>query len=654
MPSRLSKLTLLLLLFPALLLAKESPQLQPGDVVSKTKEILEAHCAHKKLSPTLMERALSNYLDLLDPAKTYLVKSEIEPYLTPSPEVCQEVLKEFQAKDFSRFAAIYALMEEAVERREALEREIAAMEMPKDIKPQEFKDLDWATDLDTLKDRLLRLRALQYQVATTLDEENPEAGLERIAKRRHSREQTLFHLDEERRQSQILVNVLKATASALDAQTSYFTPEEAQDFLIQVQQRLFGIGVQLRDNLNGFTVVRLVEGGPAWTQGGLRANDLIVAVDGEDVVGMDIADFVRMVRGEAGSEVALTLLREIGKGEEKREECLDVVLTRGEVLFKETRIESSYQPFGDGVIGCIALYSFYQDERFSSASDVLEEIEKLKEQHNLKGLILDLRHNSGGLLPQAIDVAGLFITKGIVAAIKGSRGEVQYLRDLDPQVAWDGPLIILTSKLSASAAEIVAQSLQDYGRAIVVGDTTSFGKGTYQTSTLDLMGSNGPSRLGEYKVTRGTYYTVSGKSPQLVGVFADIAVPGVFSEMELGEQYSKYPIDNDEIAANFHDDLSDVPLLHRASVRKEYHFDLQPRLSKWNRYINQLSANSKRRIEESVNYQTFLSQLKEEEFGESEPMFGKNDLQLEEAYQVMKDLIHIDLVQSIQRPGVAA
>lgn len=650
--------SLLMRIFFCLLLplsiSAESPQLKPADVISKTQEILEAHCSYKRLTPKLMERALSNYLDALDPAKTYLVKSEIALYLTPTPEMSEEILKQFQAGDFSRFTEIYAMMERAIERREAIEGQIAGAEFPTDVKPQEFKDPDWAEDVDALKDRLLRLRALQYRVATRLEADSPELTFDRVDKRRHSREQQIYGLNEERREGQILVTVLKATASALDAQTTYFTPQEAQDFLIQVQQRLYGIGVQLRDSLNGFTIVRLVEGGPAWTQGGLRANDLIVAVNGEPVVGMDITDFVRLVRGEGGSEVSLTILREVGKGEERREERLEVPVVRGEVVFKETRIEADYQPFGDGVIGCISLYSFYQDERYSSASDVAEEIAKLQEQHNLKGLILDLRHNAGGLLPQAIDVAGLFITKGIVAAIKSSRGEIQYLRDLDAAVAWDGPLVVLTSRLSASAAEIVAQSLQDYGRAIVVGDAESFGKGTYQTSTLDLMGSNGPSGLGEYKVTRGTYYTVSGKSPQLVGVRADIRVPGVFSELEVGEQYSKFPIDNDRIAANFHDDLSDVPLLHRAGVRKEYHFDLQPRLSKWSRYIKPLSDNSAERIQKSVNYQAFLEQLKEEDWTESEPAFGKNDLQLDEAYQIMKDMIYLDQLQTTQRPGIAA
>jgi carboxyl-terminal processing protease len=653
----LSMKILLCLFLPCILFADPLPvceQLKPADVVSKTHEILDAHCSFKKLTPKLVERALSNYLDALDPAKTYLVREEIEIYLNPPIEMSEEVLKQFLSGDFSQFAEIYGLMEEAIKRRELIEGEIVSLETPLDVKPNEFKDPDWATNIDDLKSRLLRLRALQYRVAARLGTEDPEKIFDRVNKRRHSREQQISGLTDLKREEQILFHVLKATASALDAQTTYFTPQEAQDFLIQVQQRLYGIGVQLRDSLNGFTVVRLVEGGPAWTQGDLRANDLIVAVNDEPVVGMDITDFVRLVRGEAGSEVSLTVLRETGKGDEKQEERLDISVVRGEVVFKETRIESECQPFGDGVIGCISLYSFYQDERFSSALDLAEEIDKLEEQHNLKGLILDLRHNAGGLLPQAIDVAGLFITKGIVAAIKSSRGEIQYLRDLDPTVAWNGPLIILTSRLSASAAEIVAQSLQDYGRAVVVGDPESFGKGTYQTSTLDLMGTNGPGGTGEYKVTRGTYYTVSGKSPQLVGVLADIPVPGPFSQMEIGEQHSKFPIDNDRIAANFHDDLSDVPLLHRASVRKEYHFDLQPRLSKWSRYVKQLSENSADRIKKSVNYQAFIQQLGEEDWADSEPAFGKSDLQLEEAYQIMKDMIYLDQLHTTQRPGLAA
>ena len=159
------------------------------------------------------------------------------------------------------------------------------------------------------------------------------------------------------------------------------------------------------------------------------------------------------------------------------------------------------------------------------------------------------------MLSQAVGVTGLFITKGVVVGIKDHTGSIQYLRDLDGKMLWDGPLIVLVNKASASASEIVAQTLQDYGRAIVVGDKNTYGKGSFQTFTLNTSKEGSVNPEGEYKVTRGRYYTVSGKTPQLKGVEADIIVPGPLSEMELGEAFAKYPLENDSIKANYDDDL---------------------------------------------------------------------------------------------------
>lgn len=639
------------LLFLSLTLLSAAPQnppaLRPQDVNKKMAEILDAHASYNKLTPELMGKALSNFIDQLDPAKSYLVREEIEWALSPSSEELEALLASYGRSDFSTFEQLYREMERAIVRRGEVEEEIDQLTLPSHVSHVEFRDPDWCSSVEELRERLLRLRSLQMEMARTASAARFGETMERIAQRRVRREESLFHLKGEKRAQQIRVFLLKALANALDAQTAYFTPQEAEEFAIQLQQRLYGIGVQLREGIDGFTIVQVIEGGPSEAQGEIRANDRVVAVNGETVVGMDINDFVRLVRGEAGSQVQLTLLREVGKGEEKHDERLEVEITRGEVVFKETRIEASATPFGDGVIANIALHSFYQDERHSSAGDLREEFEKLKAQHKIKGVILDLRSNAGGLLPQAIDVAGLFISKGIVASIKVNGGKIQYLRDVDGELMWNGPLIVLVNRISASSAEIVAQALQDYGRALVVGDRTTFGKGTYQTLTIDLAGERGFDPLGEYKVTRGMYYTVSGKSPQLHGVKADIVVPSLFAELEIGEQFSKFPLDGGEIAANFHDDLSDVPLLHRPSARKSYHFDLQRRMTDYNRFLDQLRANSERRIAANQNYQNFLKRvLEEEDWSDEPPAFGLNDLQLEESVQIMADLLYLIATES--------
>jgi carboxyl-terminal processing protease len=308
---------------------------------------------------------------------------------------------------------------------------------------------------------------------------------------------------------------------------------------------------------------------------------------------------------------------------------------------KETRFETAYEPFGDGVIAYIRLFSFYQDPDYSSTDDINKEIEKLRKEHNVKGIILDLRSNTGGLLPQAIGVSGLFITKGIIAAIKDSTGQVQYLRELNGTAAWDGPLIVLVNRISASASEIVAQSLQDYGRALIVGDDHTYGKGSFQTFTLNSDKSGDVNPEGEYKVTRGRYYTVSGKTPQMTGVLSDVVVPGALSYVDVGEKYNKYPLDNESIKPNFEDDLSDVPYLERAKIKALYRFNLQKKLDLYGPYLETLKKNSAYRIEHNKNYQAFIKEIQKDEPGEEEVelAFGQNDLQLTETYNIMKDLI---------------
>ncbi|MDN3508253.1 MAG: S41 family peptidase, partial [Simkaniaceae bacterium] len=430
----------------------------------------------------------------------------------------------------------------------------------------------------------------------------------------------------------MLATFLKAFTASLDAHTAYFTPSEAKQFMIQVQQRLFGIGAQLRDDLNGLTIVRFLDGSPALDL--LNLGDRIVAVNNEPIVGLDIVDAVDLIRGPQGTSVILTILREGEKHE--------ISIVRDEIVLKESRFDKAIEPFGDGVIAHLSLYSFYQDPAASSASDLRQAIEEIRHQHKLKGVILDIRNNGGGLLNQAVAVTGLFIKKGIVASVKDHTGKVHHLRNFDGDVAWDGPLFVLINKTSASSSEIVGQALQDYGRALVIGDDHSFGKGTYQSFTIESAHENGVSPQGEYKVTRGLYYTVSGKSPQLHGVKSDLVVPGLFSGTDIGESIAKFPLEPDTINPNFEDTLSDIHPLHRFKMKRLYQNNLQEPLQIYDPYIERLKENSTLRIEKNLHYQHFLELIKnDEKIGEVADLFKKSDLQLDEAKNIMKDLIFL-------------
>lgn len=624
--------------FTTSLYSAKLPDLSPQDAMETLHQIMEAHVSCKEFNAPLIQRALEHYLEELDPTKTYLLEHEIARWAHPEEALVEEIRLSLEKGDFSHFFEMHSLMVAAIERRRALEDSLEKSTLPENVSFAEFKELPWLKTEEELGSRLLKIKSLQLSATQKLGEELQEKSLRRITKNRLSWEEELCTAD---REKLVLSYVLKAFAASFDSHTAYFTPAEAAQFMIQVQQRLFGIGAQLRDDLNGFTIVRIIEGSPASRKQpnggcGLQVNDRVIAINSEPVVGLDIVEAVELIRGEEGTTLFMTVLRPSAEGEEK----LEIEIIRGEVVIKEARIESKLIPFGEGVIAHITLHAFYQDPQHCSSADLYEEIHKIQKAHSLKGIVLDVRSNAGGVLPQAVAVTGLFITKGIVCSIKDNHGSVEHLRDIDSRVAYDGPLIVLTSKASASASEIVAQTLQDYGRAIIVGDEHTYGKGSFQTFTLDA-GSNGKvNPKGEFKVTRGKYYTVSGKSPQLVGVLPDIVVPGVYSEAEIGERHVKCPLENDSIAENFSDDLSDIPLIQRDQISWLYRFNLQPKLKAYTRHLTQLQKNSSMRIEQDAFYQNFLLQLKQESTPpEKIELFSKSDPQLNESINIMKDLI---------------
>jgi carboxyl-terminal processing protease len=633
---------ILLLLTLASLGWAKPPQLSPRDVSAKIEEILKSHVSYKSLTTELMDRALQNYLEELDPTKTYFLAGEIEPYRHPSEELLQKVLKELKSGEFSIYKEIHASMMKAIARRNAIEADLSSRELPQGVKNEEFRDISWVGTEEELITRLLRIKALRVEAAEKAGKEDRDRFLQLLEKRRLNREAELAGQNEEERLRVIYSHFLKSSTAALDSHTNYFTPAEANQFMIQVQQRLFGIGAQLRDDLNGLSVVRILENSPAALSNKLKINDKIITVDKEPVIGMDITEAVELIRGEKGTPVTLTVLRESLEGEERRSEKLDIEIVRGEIVLEESRLETHLEPFGNGAIAVLRLFSFYQDQKFSSALDMRKAIEQAKKDYALKGVVVDLRGNAGGLLNQAVSVTGLFINKGIVVSVKDNTGRVQHLREVDGKPVWDGPLIILVNRASASAAEIVAQTLQDYGRAIIVGDDHTFGKGSFQTFTLDPIHNPKINPQGEYKVTRGRYYTVSGKSPQLTGVLSDVEIPGLLTQLDIGEKFAKFPLENDEIEPHYDDDLSDISALQRLQLGPMYRYNLQPKLSTYESYLEVLKKNSETRIKGNQNYQNFLADIQKKNFdGPSTELFEHADLQLAEALHVAKDLIYL-------------
>lgn len=631
----------LVLLFGSHLSSEPSP-LQDTDIHEIVSDILDKHAVYHVLDISVFKRSIQTFIENLDPAKSYFLSSEIEVYLNPSEQQLQEWLDQYHLYDYSLFIEIQALFKKAVNRRRSFNINLEDYSFTDDDGDIKMNELEWAGSLEDVKRRIALMRHLQNISLAELDQESRELGRSRIEKYMSAREDEQLEAGIANPEL-IYTSIIKAIAASLDPHTSYFTPAEAEQFQINVQQRLFGIGAQLRDDITGLSIVRIIEGGPASTTGLLKEGDKIIAVDGSPIIGMEITDSVNMIRGPEGSELTLTIIR---KNSDAIHETLDVSLTRGEVLLKETRLKSFVEPYGDGYIGYCRLFSFYQDQQFSAASDLKDALINLKENYPLKGLILDLRSNSGGVLTQAVEVAGLFLKRGIVVSIKDEEGIVRHLRNFEDAIEWDGPLIVLVNKASASDSEIVSQALKDYKRAVIVGDKHTFGKGTYQVFTLNSVQGVDVNPKGEYKVTRGRYYTVSGVSPQLIGVSSDIIVEGPLSKLEIGEQELPNPLSPASINPSFEDKLEDLSFFQRQTAKKYYlNENMQEVLDIYSPWISNLAENSKQRLAQRLAREQWKKEMSPsidvESGKEEESIILTEEEQLQETFNVMRDLIFL-------------
>ena len=330
-------------------------------------------------------------------------------------------------------------------------------------------------------------------------------------------------------------------AHMFDPHSDYFNPKEKEDFDISIGGKLEGIGARLRSEGDLTKIVSIVPGGPVWKSKKIEVNDLILKVaqrgnDPMDVFGMRIDDVVSKIRGKKGTYVTLTIQKKDGS-------TIEVELERDVINIEESFAKSAMLDL-DGVIdniGYIDLPKFYSSfegpEGNSCAADVAEEIEKLK-ANNVNGIILDLRGNGGGSLKDVVDMTGLFIEEGPIVQVKPKARRPYVYKDEDPEVQWDGPLIIMINSLSASASEIIAAAMQDYNRAVIVG-SQSFGKGTVQRF-IDLdravKGNSDFKPLGQLKLTMQKFYRVNGGSTQLKGVTPDVQLPDRYRLIEVGER----------------------------------------------------------------------------------------------------------------------
>ncbi len=348
---------------------------------------------------------------------------------------------------------------------------------------------------------------------------------------------------------------LNTFTNLFDPHSDYLAPIDKQNFNIRFSGRLEGIGARLQTDGDFTKVVEVVVGGPAWKQKELEEGDVIMKVaqgnkEPVDVNGMDINEVVSMVRGEKGTEVRLTV--------KKKDGSVKVIpIIRDVVILEEGFAKSLIL---DGIapgerIGYLYLPRFYadfenRDGRFC-ATDVAVELDKLKAE-GVQAIILDLRNNGGGSLRDVVKMTGYFIEKGPIVQVKSKASAPEILSDTDARVQYDGPLVVMVNSMSASASEILAAALQDYGRAVIVGSKSTFGKGTVQRFyNLDqsVNGFNEMKPLGEVKITTQKFYRINGGSTQLRGVTPDIILPDTYHFTKVGEKEEDYPMEWSEIPA---------------------------------------------------------------------------------------------------------
>lgn len=506
---------------------------------------LTQHVKYSQRDQALQERVVDQYIKRLDPTKIYLLQSDVDQI----KKQMSKIFDNTKAKDCSALDAVQKVLVERVKERSEFAKKMLDKSYKFDNKVELVFDPDKkAFPKDTAEANEFLRKYVHFQISNYLatDMKLDEAKANVIKNWERTLKRTI-----ETKQDDVYAGYLDSFARGLDPHSSFFSKDILEDFEIQMSLSLEGIGATLSSQ-EGFTVVEaLVPGGSAARSGLIQPQDKIVAVGQgekgnlENVIEMDLRDVVRKIRGEKGTKVRLTILRKQGEGKKR----FDVTLVRDKIKLEDEAASILYiDKEVNGVkkkIGIINFPSFYADSRRggrSSAADVKKLIAEARAQ-KAEGLVLDLANNGGGSLEDAVKIAGLFFQTGNVvkqSTREESKGE-QIYKDTDNTVDWTGPLVVLTSRISASASEIVAGTLQDYKRAVVVGNDHTFGKGSVQ-SVMPI-----PQNLGALKVTVGMFFTPGGFSTQHRGVNSDIQLPGPYVTDDIGEKYLDYSLPEKKI-----------------------------------------------------------------------------------------------------------
>jgi carboxyl-terminal processing protease len=545
-----------LLLAVALTTAPLHAKSDSGNVTTSVGRLLEeGHYTHQPLNDEVSKKFLRTYLELLDFSHLFFTQKDVDMLtakyatsldddvllgnLKPAHEIFELYLKRVD----DRVAKIKQQLNEPVDFKNEATIELSRQKAP------------WPKD-EAEADAVWRGRISSELLQEHLSEHPIEPGPKLIA-RRYERLARNVHEQDKEEQVKLFLDAL---AQAYDPHSEYLSKADLKNFSINMGLSLVGIGAMLRTEDGYAKIESLVPGGPAQTDGRLKVGDRITAVaqgSGEftDVRDMRLDKVVEQIRGKKGTKVRLLVIPADSPDPSKRK---TIELVRDEIKLKDQEARADViikkDENGEPVkLGWITLPSFYADmdkHQKSTTKDVLALLKRLKKE-NISGLVVDLRRNGGGSLEEAIALTGLFLKSGPIVQTKSSNGNIVVSSDPDPSIAYNGPMIVLTSRQSASASEIFAAALQDYGRALVVGDKNTFGKGTVQTILeigrfTSLLGSRSQED-GALKLTIQKFYRVAGGSTQLHGVASDIVLPTLSDLPEFGEGALKNCLPYDEV-----------------------------------------------------------------------------------------------------------
>jgi carboxyl-terminal processing protease len=544
----------------------------------------EEHFARRPIDEALAKEWVEAYLKDLDYNRMFFLQSDVDEFQKKfSPTIAADLKR----GEISPALDIFKVFEKRLSDRMAWVS--GRLKQPFDLTKDESYTPDrtkaaWpkdAADAGALWERRLKNEFLSEKLGWA-DKKTTDTPAQRLQKRYERFAKNVDEMDA----AEVIEFYLTALARTYDPHSQYLSPDTLEDFVIGMKNSLFGIGAVLTVEDGYCKIKEIMPGGPADMDKRLKVNDRIVAVaqgkeEYADIVDMRLRNAVKLIRGPKGSEVRLKVIPADSDDSVRTE----ISLQRNEIKITNQRAKAQIidLPASGTVpamkVGVIALPSFYGDidrkeggESSTTTEDVRRLLEELKKAQ-VGGVVLDLRNNGGGLLSEAVLLTGLFIDRGPVVQVKDSRGRKQVLEDTDRGTAYDGPLVVLTNKMSASASEIAAGALQNYGRALVIGDKSTHGKGTVQT--VQEIGrylgglTGGTPNAGAVKLTVQKFYLPNGHSTQMRGVIPDISLPTPNDYLELGEDRLPHALPWDEITGEkFAKDTviaTDLPQLIRRS-----------------------------------------------------------------------------------------